>query len=302
MRVVGLVAEDEYQHDLRVAHGRVSPGSKRTGKRCTPRSQGAIEDEEEAATLAVAKRGYQQAAIGRAWQSSGNPEKHGRSSLDFVCFASVDALPTMSARRKPLLGEPVMPPIAPKSGIHRARLMPWMLLWLSCGCFPPTPPSPESPKQKLLDSAKAITSDPNNWLGNSRCLTDLCAASVDMGWSDEPEVRDFKAAALDLIAFSTRWVEQLDKAEKKKVTEGFATVTVGLPDPSGEGGMTIDSESRGKQAESVIIAASGKLQEKQAEQFGKLYGRLVEAYENLLKFAASETTYDQGIQFHNEEK
>ena len=149
-----------------------------------------------------------------------------------------------------------------------------------------------TPKQKFLTSAKAIASDPSNWKGNSKHLIDFSGAAVDLHWSEKVEVRDFKASVLDLISFSTTWIDKLDQVENRKFTEGVthivATLDSNLPNAPGAAQGRIDKQDVEKQATTALSSSTSKLQAAQAEQFGKLFGKVVDSYEKIYALGKAE--------------
>lgn len=149
-----------------------------------------------------------------------------------------------------------------------------------------------TPKQSFIASAKAIASDPSNWKSNSKLLIDFSGAAVDLHWSDKAEVRDFKANVLDLISFSTTWIDRLDQVESRKFAEGVthivASVDSKLPSAPGVAQVIVNRENVEKQAESALSSSTSKLQAAQAEQFGRLFGRVVDSYEKIYKLGTTE--------------
>ena len=139
------------------------------------------------------------------------------------------------------------------------------------------PPPPPSAEWVLRSSAKAIVSDPSNWKQNSETLAQFTEAAVTVGVSDEPEVRSFKAAVLDLLVFATQWVDRLDEADRKRLTteltEIVAKASVNAPNGPSGGVVNVDSSSLAKDAEKVVGTTIQKLNAERAQEFGKIYGR-----------------------------
>ena len=168
-----------------------------------------------------------------------------------------------------------------------------LLVSLLSGCMKQEESAtPLTPKQKFLASAKAIASDPSNWKGNSKHLIDFSGAAVDLHWSDKAEVRDFKASVLDLISFSTTWLDRLDQVESRKFAEGVTHIVASLdsklPSAPGAAQGRVDKEKVEKQAETALSSSISKLPTAQAEQFGKLFGKVVDSYEKIYRLGTAE--------------
>ena len=149
----------------------------------------------------------------------------------------------------------------------------------------------QTPKQKLLAAAKAIASDPSNWRSNSQRYTDFSEAAVALDWTEKPQVIDFKASVLDLITFSTTWIDTLNQAENQKFREGvthiFASVDSEAPAPQGSAHGRVDMQDVQKRAETALSSSTSKLQAAQAEQFGKIFRRVMDSYERIYKLAGT---------------
>src|SRR6266705_2107095 len=88
------------------------------------------------------------------------------------------------------------------------------------------PPPPEDPYRRILYASNHIMSWPSAWRANSEQLAMFSASSIDLGWDQQSEVRDFKAAALDLVVFGTTWVEKLTDAESSSLYQRLSKMTM----------------------------------------------------------------------------
>ena len=117
----------------------------------------------------------------------------------------------------------------------------------------------------------------------------LIEASTKIGWTDRAEVKQFKAAVLDMMVFSTTWMDRVDEtrkqslAEELKKVQGRVSVAISPVGPVAAGSISDEAQSGATNSEFIqTIQNLTKLKEEQAKQFGSLYAKLLTSYELLL--------------------
>ena len=160
------------------------------------------------------------------------------------------------------------------------------------GCKREINPPAHEQQQKLVDSAKAILSNPSNWKANSSSLAEFIDAAAELNWSDKAEVKDFKLAAEDLVKFGTTWINRLDETESHNFNQGVShivgKVDSNLPGAQAAASVQINSDDIEKNAASALGSSTTKLTPEQAEQFGKLFSKAVDCYEKIIKLRTTE--------------
>ena len=133
----------------------------------------------------------------------------------------------------------------------------------------------DTPYSRIFRAAGAIVSYPNSWRANSEQLAVFVTSAIDLGWSDQQEIRDFKAAALDLTVFGTKWVDKLTDSEESalRVELNKLRFEAGVHELGGgpnTGTLTVDSQTLEHRLADAVLQTTGKLSKEQSEEFGKL--------------------------------
>lgn len=142
----------------------------------------------------------------------------------------------------------------------------------------------------LRSSARDIVSEPSNWKSNGRQMARLIEASSRIGWADRAEMKQFKADVLDMMVFSTTWIEQVDEtgrqslAEELKKVQGQVSGAISPIGPVATGSISGEAQAKATNSEFIqTIQKLTKLKEEQAKHFGEVYAKLLTSYELLLK-------------------
>jgi hypothetical protein len=158
--------------------------------------------------------------------------------------------------------------------------------------------SRDADTQRLLDAAKTIVADPQNWPQMAASLADFIEPANRLGIAEDPEVVGFKNAAHELIKFSSTWISNLTTDQKEKLrryagsleasVNGQSSSSVTGPVPSASVGVGGGAKMSGQVAQTENVQAmlrtiGDKLSPDDGAKFSSLFKSALDAYEKLVQ-------------------
>ncbi len=118
-------------------------------------------------------------------------------------------------------------------------------------------------------------------------MTEFKEAVADLKWENETAIKDFDNSIKEMITFSTKWKDKLDETENQKLSDGVsdmaARAAAAIPNAPATGTLEVNKTERKEEAEKLLSSTTSKLEDKDAKEFGELFGKLIDSYGEVYK-------------------